>query len=62
MSDLTKLKEGLDLLSRQNDTSQRFRRESFHETNELLKSIKSSLFCTNVLIFILVVSVLVLHW
>ena len=54
MSDMTKLKEALDLLSRQNVTN----REYFQETNDLLKSIKNSLIYANVLILILLILVL----
>ena len=53
MSDMTKLKLGLDLLSRQNDILNK----NVRETNDLLKSIKSSLVFSNVLIFILLVTV-----
>ena len=51
---MTKLKEALDLLSRQNVTN----REYFQETNDLLKSIKNSLIYANVLILILLILVL----
>ena len=50
---MNKLGEILEFISRQNDTLNK----SVRETNDLLKSIKSSLVFSNVLIFILLMAV-----